>query len=82
MCPKNARKPRFSDAALELIMRDVLAGLEDLSTMVGFEASTSGLEVLAITPADGSSETLRKGARARDGEVRRMAPPPDRRQRH
>ncbi|OOZ42180.1 hypothetical protein BOW53_00965 [Solemya pervernicosa gill symbiont] len=52
MASRSAYQIKFSDMALETMMRDVLDGLEDFSTMVGFEANTQGFEVLSITPPE------------------------------
>lgn len=34
--------------ALELVMRDVLAGLEELATLAGYEAAPGSFEILSI----------------------------------
>jgi len=34
------------------MMQEVLGGLEEFSTMVGYETNTAGFEILSITPPE------------------------------
>ncbi len=48
---------KISDKALEMIIRDVMGGMEELANFEGYEAPLSGLEILAIEPFDPQAET-------------------------
>jgi len=37
---------------MEMVMRDVLGGMEELATMKGFETDTNVFEILEISAAD------------------------------
>lgn len=41
--------------ALEMIMRDVLGGMEDLAAMKAYQPGTDLVEIIAIEPADPAS---------------------------
>ncbi len=43
---------KISDKALELIIRDVLGGMEEMATMEGYATSLAGMEILGIEPND------------------------------
>ena len=45
-------KKSRGDKRLELNMRDVLDGLEDLSTYINFQSMPETIEILSIEPAD------------------------------
>jgi hypothetical protein len=42
----------ISDKALELIIRDVLGGMQELATLEGYRASFDCMEVLGVEAAD------------------------------
>ncbi|HEY9151235.1 MAG TPA: hypothetical protein VIQ75_10575 [Gammaproteobacteria bacterium] len=43
----------ISDKALELIIRDVLSGMEELAIGQGYGACLENMEILAVEPAEG-----------------------------
>jgi len=47
---------KISDKALELIVRDVLGGMEELANYQGLRSSTDCLEVIAVETADREME--------------------------
>ena len=44
------RPPVAGNQALEMTMRDVLDGMEELSTMVGFATAAGCMEILSVEP--------------------------------
>lgn len=46
---------KISDKALELIIRDVLGGMEELATCEGYSAYLADMEILGVEPADAPS---------------------------
>jgi hypothetical protein len=42
---------KISDKALELIIRDVLGGMEELATREGYRACLGEMEILGVEPA-------------------------------
>ena len=47
----------ISDKALELIIRDVLSGMEELALGQGYGACLENMEILAVEPAKGPTST-------------------------
>lgn len=47
---------KISDKALELIIRDVMGGMEELATLEGYHCPPECLEILAIEPAGTAPE--------------------------
>ncbi|HSJ48425.1 MAG TPA: hypothetical protein VLA26_06215 [Gammaproteobacteria bacterium] len=45
----------ISDKALELIIRDVLSGMEELAIGQGYGACLENMEILAVEPAEASA---------------------------
>ncbi len=51
-----SRTPRvLGPKALEMIMRDVLGGMEELALMKGYQPGADAVEIIAIEPATKSS---------------------------
>ncbi len=67
-----------SDRALEMVMRDVLDSLSEISLESGFKPSDGGFEIIDIHPArhDNSSHR-KKSASDKEGEILQF---PDQRQ--
>jgi len=51
MTNQSVDKKVLGDKALELVMRDVLCGMEDLATRLGYDVTPYRVEVLSINPA-------------------------------
>jgi len=51
------RHPITGDLALKLVMQDVLEGMKELATMVGWEAASAGWEILSIEPPQATAES-------------------------
>ncbi len=47
---------KISDKALELIVRDVLDGMEELAIHEGLKSGANGLEIIAVEPADPATD--------------------------
>ncbi len=63
-----SRTPRVvGPKALEMIMRDVLGGMEELALMKGYQPGADVVEIIAIEPA------AKSGRPAADGESRVVA---------
>ncbi|MCP4285485.1 MAG: hypothetical protein GY792_13675 [Gammaproteobacteria bacterium] len=55
MADDNNQKPtQVSDHALEMVMRDVLDGMLELSLESAYSAGCADFEIIEITPAHGS----------------------------
>jgi len=50
MSKKDHNHSVLGPKAMEMVMRDVLGGMEDLAIMKSFEADNNVFEILAITP--------------------------------
>ncbi|MCG7871669.1 MAG: hypothetical protein N0C81_04890 [Candidatus Thiodiazotropha lotti] len=58
------KKKTLSDRALELVMRDVMSGLMDVSMQLGKEClETSSAEIL-MTSQDENTEAIRSGKKS------------------
>ncbi len=51
MADQSVDKKVLGDKALELVMRDVLCGMEDLATRLGYDVTPYRIEILSIDPA-------------------------------
>jgi hypothetical protein len=56
MSKKNPKGSVLGPKAMELVMRDVLGGMEDLAVMKSFESINNVFEIISITPAEHDSE--------------------------
>jgi hypothetical protein len=56
MSKKDSTGTVLGPRAMELVMRDVLGGMEDLAIMKSFESINNVFEIISITPADPASE--------------------------
>ena len=63
------------DKALELTMRDVLGGLDEFATMVGYEAYCDTFEIVSIEPLQREAPTVIPVPRPAAGERRTGHPP-------
>lgn len=52
MTDDNPPDPKMSRKALEMVMRDVLDGLNDLAVLKSWEISSDVMQILSIEPAD------------------------------
>lgn len=52
MAKKNPTDSTLSPKAMEMVMRDVLRGMEDLVTMKSFESINNVFEIVSISPAE------------------------------
>lgn len=50
MSKKDHQTPALGRKAMEMVMRDVLDGMEDMATMKSFETADNVFEIIAITP--------------------------------
>ena len=51
MADQSVGKKVLGGKALELVMRDVLCGMEDLATRLGYDVTPYRVEILSIDPA-------------------------------
>ncbi len=51
MADQSVDKKVLGGKALELVMRDVLCGMEDLATRLGYDVTPYRVEILSIDPA-------------------------------
>lgn len=51
MADQSVDKKVLGDKALELVMRDVLCGMEDLATRLGYDVTPYRVEILSVDPA-------------------------------
>ena len=51
MADQSVDKKVLGNKALELVMRDVLCGMEDLATRLGYDVTPYRVEILSIDPA-------------------------------
>ena len=51
MKDQSVEKKVLGDKALELVMRDVLCGMEDLATRLGYDVTPYRVEILSVDPA-------------------------------
>jgi hypothetical protein len=51
MADQSIEKIVLGGKALELVMRDVLCGMEDLATRLGYDVTPYRVEILSIDPA-------------------------------
>ena len=56
MSKKNPKGSVLGPKAMELVMRDVLGGMEDLAVMKSFESINNVFEIISITPTEHASE--------------------------
>lgn len=52
MSKKNPASSTLGPKAMEMVMRDVLSGMEDLATMKSFESINNVFEIVSITPVE------------------------------
>ena len=52
MSKKNPASSVLGPKAMEMVMRDVLSGMEDLATMKSFESINNVFEIVSITPVE------------------------------
>ncbi len=52
MSKKNPSGSVLGPKAMELVMRDVLGGMEDLAIMKSFESINNVFEIVSITPSE------------------------------
>ena len=52
MSKKNPVSSTLGPKAMEMVMRDVLSGMEDLATMKSFESINNVFEIVSITPLE------------------------------
>jgi len=52
MYKKNQPNPALGTKAMEMVMRDVLDGMQDLAIMNCYESTRNVFEIMAITPQD------------------------------
>ena len=57
MSNSTKEKEILGDKALEMVMRDVLYGMEDLAAMLGYRGNPGGVEILSIEPASAGTDT-------------------------
>ena len=50
MSKKDHQTPTLGRKAMEMVMRDVLDGMEDLATIKSYETADNVFEIIAITP--------------------------------
>lgn len=55
MSKKNSVRPVLGPKAMEMVMRDVLGGMQDLAVMKSFESISNVFEIISITPPDSSA---------------------------
>jgi hypothetical protein len=51
MADQSVDKKVLGNKALELVMRDVLCGMEDLATRLGYDVTPYRVEILSVDPA-------------------------------
>lgn len=51
MANQSVDKKVLGNKALELVMRDVLCGMEDLATRLGYDVTPYRVEILSVDPA-------------------------------
>ena len=51
MTDQSVDKKVLGGKALELVMRDVLCGMEDLATRLGYDVTPYRVEILSVDPA-------------------------------
>lgn len=64
MYKKNQPNPALGTKAMEMVMRDVLDGMQDLVIMNCYESTRNVFEIMAITPPD-NSEIIHVGSEER-----------------
>jgi len=76
MSKKDHLTPALGRKAMEMVMRDVLDGMEDLATIKSFETADNVFEILAITPEhkDGT-EDLPTGKNAEILQFKKVSSP-------
>ena len=52
MSKKNLVSSTLGPKAMEMVMRDVLSGMEDLASMKSFESINNVFEIVSITPLE------------------------------
>lgn len=78
MSDQSVGKKVLGGKALELVMRDVLCGMEDLATRLGYDVTPYRVEILSIDPApaitnDAATSAVVLAFPQRDVAVRRQA---------
>jgi hypothetical protein len=78
MSEQSKTTPVLGHKALEMVMRDVLYGMEDLATMLGYRNFIDELEILSVEPSPVVDAPRRQqaGAVIIDFPDRRVAAPP------
>ena len=57
MANQSVDKKVLGGKALELVMRDVLCGMEDLATRLGYDVTPYRVEILSVDPPSVSAPT-------------------------
>jgi len=52
MSKKDSNSPVLGPKAMEMVMRDVLGGMQELAVMKSFESVNNVFEIISITPAE------------------------------
>lgn len=58
MSKKNPADSTLGRKAMEMVMRDVLSGMEDLVAMKSFESINNVFEIVSITPLEKTAQQL------------------------
>lgn len=58
MADQSVDKKVLGDKALELVMRDVLCGMEDLATRLGYDVTPYRVEILSVDPAPAATSAV------------------------
>ena len=65
MANNNDKSVRVSDRALEMVMRDVLDGMLEISLETAFNADYSDIEIIEIFPEGSPEKKLTRGGCAK-----------------
>jgi hypothetical protein len=66
----NPEPQKMSERALEMIMRDVMDGLMEVSLETAFRETAADFQIIEITPKRGRTRPSRKKAATGDGGAR------------
>lgn len=67
MSKKNPSDSTLGPKAMEMVMRDVLSGMEDLVAMKSFESINNVFEIVSITPVEKDNDLSEKNHNSDDG---------------
>lgn len=64
MADQSIDKKVLGDKALELVMRDVLCGMEDLASRLGYDVTPYRVEILSVEPSARTTRAERPASTA------------------